>query len=88
MNVGTVGKKRFLVIEGNQDKVATEGEIYLVRGTTDIKVGDWKTGMANPLTYDVTGNITKPGEYVFKFRYKNGGNGFKSNKVGVTVKKA
>lgn len=85
--VATTGKKRFLVIEGNQDKVKTEGEIYLVRGTTEVKIGEWKSGMPNPITIDITGNVTKPGSYEFKFRYKDGGNGFKSSKVGVTVKK-
>ena len=87
VTVGTVAKKRTLLIHGNQDKASTVGEIFLVRGERETKVGDWKKGQANPLSFDVTGVVTKPGDYTFRFRYRDGGDEYTVEKVGIQVTK-
>lgn len=87
VNVDIAGKKRTLTVTGNQDTAKTIGEVFLVREGRETKIGDWKTGQANPLTFDVSKQITKPGSYVFKFRYKDGGDEFTADKVGIEITK-
>lgn len=87
VKVDTAGKKRNLIIHGNQATASTIGEVFLVRGENESKVGEWRKGQAGPLVFDVKGFVTKPGEYTFRLRYKDGGDEFVCDKLGIQVTK-
>ena len=88
MKVDTAGKKRFLAFEGNQASKKTNGEIFFVRDErNETKVGSWKAGAGGVQSFDVSGIITKPGEYRFKLKYVDGGDEFVCDRLGIVITK-
>ena len=89
LEVENIGKKRTLVMIANQDAAKTNGDIFIQRpgAPNETRVGAWKAGMPNPLTFDISGSLTKPGPYVLRLHYKDGGDMFRVEAVEIRTEK-